>query len=470
MLATAPGRGAVGSLCRGMRLGWRTPVAERMGAWRGAFTDPLYRTAYSLMANTVLTAVLGVAFWLAAARLFSRNEVGQDSALISAMMGISVFCQLNLNNALTRFLPVTRRYTAGIVGLAYGASALVSLAVAVGFVVLVPRWSSQLRFLAHDYVLAAAFCIVLPLWAVFTLQDSALTALRRAPWVAVENTVFGVLKLAALPVLLALGTGHGIFLAWTAPLVLIVAVVNLLLFARVVPVHLRAAPDRAANADAIERPALARFLALDYLAWALSNGFAYLLPLLVVAMLGSRTNASFYIAYTVSASLNMLFLNAATSLTVEGAMAEQQLAELTRRLVRKMLPLLLAGVIVLTLAAPLVLLPFGGSYARQGATVLRLLAVATLFRSVVILYSAVARVRGSGGRILVANVALVALLVVATVAFGERYGLTGIGVGWLGAHVVVAVALLPSLSRLLRQSAAPAFSAAGTPRPSRSAS
>lgn len=151
-------------------------------------------------------------------------------------------------------------------------------------------------------------------------------------------------------------------------------------------------------------------------------------------------------------------------------MAEQQLAELTRRLVRRLGPLLLLGILTLTAAAPIVLLPFGASYARTGATVLRLLALATVFRAVVILYSAVARVRGRGGRIVAANVALVALLVVGTVVLGQRYGLVGIGVGWLAAHVVVAAALLPSLSSLLRRAPAPAFSAAGTPRPSRSAS
>jgi O-antigen/teichoic acid export membrane protein len=422
------------------------------------------------MANTVLTSVLGVAFWLVAARLFSKSAVGRDSALISAMMGISVFCQLNLNNALIRFLPVTRRYTARVVALAYAVTALASAAVAVGFVLLVPRWSSQLRFLSHDHVLAAAFCIALPLWAVFTLQDSALTAFRRAPWVALENTAFGLIKLAALPVLLVVGIGHAIFLAWTGPVVVIVVAMNLLLFGRAVPAHLRAAPERETNLDAVDRPALARFLALDYLAWSLTNGFAYLLPVLVVALLGDRSNASFYIAYTVSASLNMLFINAATSLTVEGAMAEQQLAELTRRLVRRVLPILLLGVAVLTAAAPIVLLPFGGSYAASGANVLRLLAIATVFRAVVILYSAVARVRGHGRRILAANVSLVSLLVVGTVVLGERYGLVGIGVGWLAAHVVVAAALVPSLSNLLRRAPVPAFSAAGTPRPSRSAS
>lgn len=448
----------------------RTPVAQRLDAWRTSFSDPLYRTAYSLMANTVLTALFGVGFWLAAARLFSRSEVGRDSALISAMMGISVFCQLNLNNALTRFLPVTRRYTGRVVASAYAGCALASVVVAVGFVVLVPKWSSQLRFLSDDHVLAGAFCVVLPVWAVFTLQDSALTALRRAPWVAVENTAFGIIKLAALPVLIVAGVSHAIFLAWTLPVVAIVAVMNVLLFRRAVPAHLRAAPERDANLDGVDRPALARFLALDYLAWALTNGFEYLLPLLVVAMLGSRANASFYIAYTVTASLNMLFINAATSLTVEGAMAEQQLAELTRRLVRRLGPLLLLGILTLTAAAPIVLLPFGASYARTGATVLRLLALATVFRAVVILYSAVARVRGRGGRIVAANVALVALLVVGTVVLGQRYGLVGIGVGWLAAHVVVAAALLPSLSSLLRRAPAPAFSAAGTPRPSRSAS
>jgi O-antigen/teichoic acid export membrane protein len=443
-----------------MKIVHAAPVAERVAGWRASSSDPLYRTAYSLMANTMLTAVLGLVFWLAAARLFSSSVVGRDSALISAMMGISAICQLNLNNALTRFLPVTRRASARIVISAYAVSALVSLVGAVAFVVLAPRWSSQLRFLRDDHVLAAEFCVMLPAWAVFTLQDSALTALHRAPWVAIENTLFGIVKLAVLPVLIVFGVGHGLFVAWTGPVLFIIVAINVPLFRRLIPDHVRTPRETSGAAVRIGRPAVLRFLTLDYLAWALNNGLGYLLPLLVVALLGSRQNAYFYIAYTISATLNMLFLNAATSLTVEASAAEASLAELTRRLVARLLPPLLVGVVALVAAAPLVLLPFGAAYARAGVGILRLFAVASIFRAVVILYSAVARVRGRGGRILAANLSLVVLLVVSTIVLGRRYGLAGVGAGWLIAHALVAVAVLPSMRTLLRGAERPAFMAA----------
>src|SRR5690349_4671220 len=114
------------------------------------------------MTNTAMTSVLGVVFWVVAARLYSSSAVGRDSALISAMMAISVFCQLNLNNALARFLPVARSVPARMVALTYALTASISLLAAVGFVVFAPRWSAQFDFLRNDRALAVGFCISLP--------------------------------------------------------------------------------------------------------------------------------------------------------------------------------------------------------------------------------------------------------------------------------------------------------------------
>jgi hypothetical protein len=45
---------------------------------RSHLAQPLYRTAYSLMAATVLTSVLGAGFWVVAARLYPPEVVGLD--------------------------------------------------------------------------------------------------------------------------------------------------------------------------------------------------------------------------------------------------------------------------------------------------------------------------------------------------------------------------------------------------------
>jgi hypothetical protein len=70
------------------------PIRSRLA--RDA-SDPLLRSAYSLMLNVVLTSALGFAFWVAATRMFSSSTVGRDSALLSAMLTLSTICQLNLS-------------------------------------------------------------------------------------------------------------------------------------------------------------------------------------------------------------------------------------------------------------------------------------------------------------------------------------------------------------------------------------
>ena len=52
-----------------------------------------------------MTAVLGFAYWIIAARLFSTYAVGIAGALVSATTLFSGLGQLNLSGMLMRFLP-----------------------------------------------------------------------------------------------------------------------------------------------------------------------------------------------------------------------------------------------------------------------------------------------------------------------------------------------------------------------------
>ena len=58
---------------------------------RAHLAEPLFRGAYSLMANTFATAVLGLVFWIVAARLFPTATVGRDSALVASMVLFSIW-------------------------------------------------------------------------------------------------------------------------------------------------------------------------------------------------------------------------------------------------------------------------------------------------------------------------------------------------------------------------------------------
>ena len=106
------------------------------------------------------------------------------------------------------------------------------------FVLVAPHVSHELAYLDDEATLAVSFVVALALWGLFTLQDAALTATRQAPWIPIENSLFGVLKLAALPIFLVAGAVNGVYLAWVLPMALLLIPVNLLVFRRAIPAHM----------------------------------------------------------------------------------------------------------------------------------------------------------------------------------------------------------------------------------------
>lgn len=408
----------------------------------------LLRGAYSLLANTAVTSILGMGFWVAAARLYPTVDVGRDTVLISAMLGLSSVCQLNMSNGIVRFLPDLGGRSAAAMTWAYGLTAVVALILGTAFVLLAPNISHELAYLGDEARLAVGFVVALALWGVFTLQDAALMATRRAPWIPVENGLFGALKLGALPVLLVTGTANGVFLAWVLPMALLVIPVNLLVFRRAIPGHV-AGEIRESSVERLGRGRVMRFLTQDYLASVLTEVTLTVLPLLVIAVLGARESAYFAIPFTIAVAFDTLSYSACTSLVVEATLDQESLRSLSRLFARRVLALLVLAAVLLAAAAPLVLLPFGYAYAQHGATVLRLLLFASSFRTIIALFLAIARVQGHGSRIALVELALLVVILSPAVPLADSRGIEGVAFAWLGANVLICLAVISPLLRFL---------------------
>jgi O-antigen/teichoic acid export membrane protein len=413
-------------------------------------SSQLLRGAYSLLANTALTSVLGMGFWVAAARLYSSVEVGRDTVLISVMIELSTVCQLNMGNGIVRFLPDFGGRSARALGAVYVLTGVVALLVGSAFVVVAPHVSHELAYLGGEATLAVGFVAALVLWGLFTLQDAALMATRRAPSIPLKNGVFGVLKLAALPVLLVAGAVNGVFLAWALPMALLLVPVNLLVFRRALPGHV-AGVVRESSVVRLGLGRVVRFLTQDYLASVFTQATLTVLPLLVIAILGARQSAYFAMPFTIVMAFDTFVYSSCTSLVVEATLERESLRALTRVFVRRVLALLMPAAALLALAAPLVMLPFGHVYAQHGAGVLRLLLCASLFRTVTALFSAVARVQGRGRRLALVELALLVLVLGAAIPLARSHGIEGVGAAWLGANVLISLAVLPLLIGFLRE-------------------
>ncbi len=408
-------------------------------------SSALVRNAYALIINAGVVSLLGVVYWLVVAWMFPADEVGRDSAVVTSMVAVSSVAQLNLAVALPRLIPAARQHERALVGSVYLLNAMTGLVVGTLFIVIIPLFSSQLAFLRGG--LGLVFGVSVVVWGMFSIQDSVLTGMRLTRWVPVENAVFGVVKILAAIGLAVLGVHEGIFYSWLVAAVLLVIPVNAILFRTALARSLRT-PVRAVVAQ-LRSGGYLRYMTFDYLASLCKLAYATLLPLFVVARFGDRANAFFFMAFTVSLAVDAVPMAMSTSLTVEAAHDVPQLLALTRQAIRRLAWLMVPAVAITVVFAPMLLRPFGESYAVEGVETLRITALATLPRALIYVYSAMLRVRVLGGEVMVMSAAALVLGVV-LMAVLPSSSVTSVALAWLVSHLVVAVAVTPRFVRMLR--------------------
>ncbi|MBG0815623.1 lipopolysaccharide biosynthesis protein [Planomonospora sp. ID82291] len=442
----------------------RTEGAERRRGPRNTLrdrlpkdlNDPLLRNAYSLIVNAGAAGALGLAYWTVAARFYSDADYGRGFALIAAMRLLAALTAFGFVGALTRFLPEGGRATGRLVGSTYLVGGGAAAAATGLFLTTLPFWGANFGGLA-GLAPAAWFLLAVVLWCVFTLQDVVLTALGKAPWVPLIGVAVGVAKLGLLIVLAPSFPGSGIFLAWTIPVAFTVVPISIAIFTRL-------APRAAARSGHRPPPPLRRiggFLAGDFPGTLLILASVYLVPALVSGGVNARMAGYYGAAVTLVGVFDMLALNMAISLTIEGAGDPAALAGKCRLALRRTMMLLVPAVAVTTLAAPLILgLGWGESYAEHGSDVLRLLALASIPHALIEIYLGVLRARSRVRALLVLQALLCVLVVGLSFLFFLAYGITGVGLGTLTAQVVVAAVIAPGLVRVLRRGGA---SGAGLP-------
>ncbi|MBO7939015.1 lipopolysaccharide biosynthesis protein [Streptomyces sp. S9] len=413
----------------------------------GRGSDSLFRNAYFLMLSTGVSAVLGLGFWLVAARYYTEEAVGQGSAAIAAMRLLASITATTMIGAVVRFVPRAGRRTGSLVWRAYAASSVVVAVAAVVFLLTLDLWGASYAPLGTP-VAGAAFVVACVAWALLTLQDGVLTGLRRSGWVPIGNAVFSIGKLVLLIVFATVLPVLGIFVSWAAAIAFSTLPLGWLIFRRLIP--RQAAADRDLEPPRLRE--MGRFLAGDSLGALFSLAMINLLPVMVAVRFSAAENGYFYVAYTVGGTMEFMAINMASSLTAHASHDPRHLADGVRGALRRMTLLLVPVVLVLVLFAPQILTPFDEDYAEHGTTVLRLLAAGALPRVVVELYIGVLRVQGRTG-VLAALQGTMCTLVLGSAAL--LFGSTGIaGAGWavLLSMTLIAVVSVVGLRRALRAS------------------
>jgi O-antigen/teichoic acid export membrane protein len=377
---------------------------------------PLVRNTAALVLNTGINGVLGLAYWIAAARLYEPATVGLGAGAVSGLLFVASLGWIGLQQVLLRFLPVAGSAAGRLIIGVYGTAIAIALLGGLAFLAFA-RTQPGLSFLTETGGSGLGFLTAVLIWVVFSLQDPALIAIGRAAWVPLENLAFGAAKLLLLFAFTGLAGPWAILGSWILGAGWLVLVVTIVIRRRIA-----SGPPAVLGLRRIARFALGQH-AVAVLVAAPDS----LVPLIVLGLLGDESTAFYYAAWTISFSIRLLAVNLGSAVTVEGARRGSTMPDPHH--IRRLVGLVVVpAVAVALLAAGFVMSIYGPRYAAAGTDLLRLLILAVVPFTGLTLFVVGERIAERVG----ASLAVVGLTTVLTLAidvvFLPRIGL--VAAGW----------------------------------------
>jgi len=377
------------------------------------------------------------------ARFYSEAEVGYSSAMISAISLLALISLAGLNTSLIRFLPQAEK-PQELINSCYTLSGLVSLVVTSIFFAGLGFWSPALAFVRQNAIFNAAVITITFLWTLSSLADSTFIARRKAAFVLSKNTIYSVLKIP-LPILFILFfRTFGIVASWGIAIAVALAVSIFLFLPRVQnPYKLVPTLRLGLIKD------MWQYSGGNYLTNLLAFSPSFILPLMVVNLLGAKQNAYFYIAWMIASLLFAIPAAVSQSLFAEGSHFEDKLRENAIKSLKFTFLLLVPAAITCILVGKWLLLAFGQSYSANALHLLWILSLSSLPLAINHLYTSILRVK-SKLKELMAIWGFIALAVfLVSYLIMPATGIIDIGYAWLGAQAIVAIYIGTTFKRRL---------------------
>jgi len=442
------------------------PIRWLPGYLHRARSDSLVRNSLYLMASTVVTAGLGYVFWAVAAHAFTSQEVGIGGAVISLCSTAALLTYLGSSAMLIERLPGNEHsssWTAILLRICLVTAGVTAVTTAVVVPLLMTSPDYRSFFSSAGPILVAVAGAAA--WTLVNLLGAAFIASRRAGRFLSIQTLVSVAKVLLILPLAAVGAGAvGLVGAWVASAILGVFVGAVWLVPRMglgraagLRPHRRAADaGREADAGRAERrgshrrPAgrpsatFLRRLAGQHLTSVGGAVTPLVLPVLVVLRLGVTLNAYFYITWMLGGVFFMVSPAVSSAVFAEGVRARSDLRRVVRTALRVIVVMLAPAMVIMIVGGRVILGLFGAAYAAAGYGLLILLAISALPDAVSNVAVAISRVTHRLAFSTALNLGILVVTLAGAWILMPRMGIAGVGVAWLGAQTLGAIASVPA--------------------------
>ena len=395
----------------------------------------------SLIGSNLLTGLVGLLFWGAAARFYPAREVGLAAALLTSAAMLSTLSILSIDTLYERFLPLAGVRTSALLKQGFLVVAGMALLSGSGLVLLGPRDK-----LFDNGWMMASFPVLVMVLALFALQDKATNGLGVARWAAAKNSVHAVAKLAVLLAFIGTNSAVSIVLSWGATAALGVVIVITVMRRRY-----RTHPQFLEPPSLPPRQELWSYFRSSFgltAAWAIGP---LVVPLIIVSQFGAEANAHFAVTWAIVSALYFTVHLVVSPYVAEVAAHPDRIASLSARMVKMMIAVIVLGGLGLVIVGPEVLSLVGEDYRVEGQGLLYLAAVFVPLSAVGAIYEGFARVQRKL-RLMVIVRCLSTCVIVAGSAIGVRsLGVTGVGWAYLAAETMSAAVLIVPVGLWMRR-------------------
>lgn len=404
--------------------------------------------AGSLVCTTLVTGILGFAYWWVAARQFLPHAVGLASASVSAMMLLGAICVLGLGTLLIGELPRQPGKEASLISTALFLVGLVGGLVGLLFALLAPFVSADFLPLRASVASVLIFTGGISLTSITIVLDQALIGLLRGELQFWRNTLFAASKLGVLfAIALTLHTfpfyrgGVAIYATWAiGNSISLLPFVLFVLFKK-----------RISLKNLLPDWSLLQKLGISALQHHMLNLIQQvpttLLPVLVTVLLSATTNAWFYMAWMISGFVFTASYALTTVLYAINTAPPEEIARKIRMTLNLAFVTSLGANIVIQVGASQILGLFGHAYATQAAWCLRIVSLAAFPMIIKFHYLAVSRIHKKMLHAML-PVAFGSLIELGAAALGALLdGLLGLSIGWAVAVSIEAIFMSPAVFR-----------------------
>jgi len=391
------------------------------------------------MLSTGVMAGFGFFFWIINARLYSAEQVGIGTTLISVITLISSFSLLGLGNSLIKYLPASDKKNKKI-NTSFTLVGLTSIFISIFFLVFLKTFSPRLLFVRESIIFSLLFILFIVFSSLDIISENVFIAYRSSKFVLIKNTISSIVKLI-LPIFLVTLGAYGIVVSMgiAMSVAFLVSLVFLI-------VHFNYSPRPIIDRIVVKR--MTKFSLGNYVAGFIGGLPAMVLPILITNSIGAKFSAYFYIDMMIANLLYIIPMATSQSLFAEGSYSETELKVHLKKAIKIISLILMPAILITFLFGKYILLAFGKEYSSEGVIFLRILAISGIFLSINYIGNSIFFIKNKIKLIILMSFIGTSIILSLSIMLIHQ-NLLGIGVSWLLGQGIISVIYLFFIKKLL---------------------